>query len=112
TRPASPATTACVETTSTRRVVNASSCSATGTMFLLFGSTTTASAGQASTAWSSSAVDGFIDWPPATTSCTPRLRKSRCTPSPVATATTAVVQASAAGSSLSVDATVLGSTTH
>ena len=37
------------------------------------------------------AVDGFIDCPPATTCCTPRLVSKRRTPSPTATATTAVV---------------------
>ena len=38
-----------------------------GTMFLLFGSTITASAVHASTASRICAVDGFIDCPPATT---------------------------------------------
>ena len=36
------------------------------------------------------AVEGFIDWPPGTMWCTPRDRKIRPMPSPVATATTAV----------------------
>ena len=38
---------------------------------------------------SSSAVEGFIDWPPLTTWCTPSERKMRRMPSPVHTATTA-----------------------
>ena len=51
----------------------------------------------ASTASSSCAVDGFIDWPPATTACTPSEWKMRRMPSPVATATTAVVTAGPRG---------------
>jgi hypothetical protein len=62
-----------VGTTLTVRDVWASTCSATGMMFLLFGRMTTWSAGTRSTMASSSAVDGFIDWPPATMPCTPRL---------------------------------------
>jgi hypothetical protein len=50
-----------VGTTCTVLVVWASTCSATGTMFLLFGRMTTWSAGTFSTASSSSAVEGFID---------------------------------------------------
>ncbi len=46
-------------------------------MFLLFGSTTTQSDAHASTASRICAVDGFIDWPPATTRCTPRLVSRR-----------------------------------
>ena len=74
-------------------------CSATGTMFLLFGRMTTSSAGAASTAASSSAVDGFIDWPPVTIRCTPSEWKMRRTPSPVDTATTAVHTGSVLGRS-------------
>ena len=44
-----------------------------------------------STAATRSAVDGFIDWPPATRTRTPRERKMRPTPSPTTTATTDVV---------------------
>ena len=53
-------------------------------MFLLFGRTITESAGHRSTASRICAVDGFIDWPPATISCTPRLASRRRTPSPTA----------------------------
>ena len=49
-------------------------------MFLLFGSTITRSAAQRCTASRICAVDGFIDWPPATMCCTPRLAKSRSRP--------------------------------
>ena len=62
-----------VGTTLTMREVWASTCSATGMMFLLLGRMTTWSAGTASTAARRSAVEGFIDWPPATMPCTPRL---------------------------------------
>ena len=60
-----------VGTTMTVFWVSASSCWATGMMFLLFGSTTTCWALTASTAASSSAVLGFSVWPPVTTPCTP-----------------------------------------
>ena len=63
-------------------------------MFLLFGSTITESAAQRCTASRICAVDGFIDWPPATMCCTPRLAKSCSRPSPTATATTPVVTCS------------------
>ena len=78
-----------VATTRTVLAVWASTCPATAMMFGLLGRTTTSSAGTASTASSRSAVDGFIDWPPATTRRTPRDRKMSRTPSPLATATTA-----------------------
>ena len=64
-------------------------------MFLLLGRMTTWSAGAASTASSSWAVDGFIVWPPVTMPCTPSEWKMRRMPSPVATATTAVSTGSA-----------------
>ena len=49
----------------------------------------------ASTASRICAVDGFIDCPPATTCCTPRLREAACaSPSPTATATTPVATCS------------------
>ena len=80
-----------VGTTRTVFAVSASSCSATGMMFLLPGSTTTWSAGAASTAASSSAVDGFSVWPPVTIACTPSSRKSSAIPGPLLTATAAQV---------------------
>src|SRR4029078_8776757 len=87
---ASASTTECVGTTATDLDVSASTCRATATMFLLLGSTITESLGQRSTASRICAVDGFIDWPPATIHWTPRLARSRRTPSPTAIATTAV----------------------
>ena len=54
-----------VGTTTTVFDVSASTCSATGMMFLLFGRITTCSALTCSTASSSSAVDGLSVWPPA-----------------------------------------------
>ena len=80
-----------VGTTLTDLSVSSTTCSATGTMFLLLGSTITWSAGTASTASRICAVAGFMDWPPATMRCTPRERKMRPMPSPVPTATTEVV---------------------
>ena len=65
-RAAKPSVIPLVGTTRTRLSVRASTCSATGTMFLLLGRITTSSAGTASTDSSSSAVEGFIDCPPAT----------------------------------------------
>ena len=53
--------------------------------------------GTRSTASRICAVDGFIDCPPATTSCTPRLWSSRRTPSPTPTATTPVATRSPDG---------------
>jgi hypothetical protein len=79
-----------VGTTRTVLVVWASTCSATGMMFLLFGRITTSWAGTRSTASRSWAVDGFIVWPPTTRPRTPKERKIFITPRPVATATTAV----------------------
>ena len=90
---ASASGTLCVAMTATCLSVSASTCFATATMFLLLGSTITASAAHASTASRICAVDGFIDWPPATTCCTPRLVSRRRMPSPTPTATTAVVTA-------------------
>ncbi len=52
----------------------------------------TAPALHASTASRICAVEGFIDCPPATTCCTPRLVNKRRTPSPTPTATTPVVR--------------------
>ena len=49
-------------------------------MFLLFGSMTTESAGTRSTASRIWAVDGFIDWPPATTAWTPTLAQQPADP--------------------------------
>ena len=80
-----------VGTTTTVFDVSASTCSATGMMFLLFGRITTWSALTCSTVSSSSAVDGFSVWPPVTMPCTLRLAKSSASPSPLQTATTAVV---------------------
>ena len=80
-----------VGTTTTVFVVSASTCSATGMMFLLLGRITTWSALTCSTVSSSSAVDGFIVWPPVTTPCTPSWANSSTRPSPQHTATTAVV---------------------
>ena len=87
-----------VGTTSTRFSVRLFTCSATGMMFRLLGRTITSGAGAASTASRIWAVDGFIDWPPATIRWTPREVKIRPMPSPVATATTAVGTSSADGS--------------
>ena len=77
---ASASGTLVVATTATCFSLSASTCLATATMFLLFGSTITQSAAHASTASRICAVDGFIDWPPATTCCTPRLVSRRRTP--------------------------------
>ena len=52
---------------------------------------TTSGAGTDSTACTRSAVEGFIDWPPVTTACTPIDFRIETTPSPTATAMTAVV---------------------
>ena len=98
-RAAKPSATPTVFTTRTRLPVRASTCSATGTMLPLFGSTTTSSAGAASTASRICAVDGFMDWPPATIWWTPSDRKMRRMPVPVATATTAVAGTGQADSS-------------
>ena len=70
------------------------------------------SAVHASTASRICAVDGFIDWPPATTCCTPRLVSRRRTPSPTPTATTAVVTAGATRQPRSRSATTSASRTH
>ena len=70
---------------------SASTCSATGRMFLLLGRITTSSEPTASTALTRSAVAGFIVWPPTTRWWTPRERKMRPMPSPETTATTLVV---------------------
>ena len=51
-----------------------------------------------STASRRSAVDGFIDCPPVTTTCTPSDRKIRPMPWPTPTATTPVVTRSSGGS--------------
>jgi hypothetical protein len=80
-----------VGTTTTVFDVRASTCSATGMMFLLLGSITTWSALTCSTTSSSSAVDGFSVWPPVTMPCTFRFENSSASPSPLHTATTAVV---------------------
>src|SRR5262249_10478196 len=88
---ASASGTLVVGTTATRLSVSASTWRATATMFLLLGSTTTESDAHASTASRIWAVDGFIDWPPATTRCTPRLVGGGGAASPTRTATTAVV---------------------
>ena len=71
-----------VGTTSTVFVVSASTCSATGMMFLLLGRITTWSALTCSTVSSSSAVDGLSVWPPVTMPCTRRLENSSASPSP------------------------------
>ncbi len=62
-------------------------------MLPLFGSTITSSQSSASTASTNSAIEGFIDWPPARSPWTPRDRKMRPMPSPLATATTLVTGA-------------------
>ena len=72
--------------------LSASTCSATGRMFLLLGRITTSSEATASTALTRSAVAGFIVWPPTTRWCTPSERKMRPMPSPETTATTLVVR--------------------
>ena len=74
-------------------MVRASSCSATGMMFLFPGRTTTWPELTCSTASSSSAVDGFIVCPPRTMPCTPSSRNSSLIPAPLLTATTAHVTA-------------------
>ena len=84
-------------TTHTDLAVRSSTRSATGRMLPLLGRMITSSDRTASTASTSSAVDGFMDWPPAMSPCTPRDRKIRPTPSPVATATTPVVGAGPGG---------------
>ena len=91
---ASASTTAAVGTTVTGRSASSGTWRATGTMFLLLGSTITPSAAHCCTASRICAVDGFIDCPPATMCCTPRLAKSCSRPSPTATATTPVATCS------------------
>ena len=59
-------------------------------MFLLLGKMMTLSEGVVSTAWRISLVLGFIVWPPGTTAAAPRLPKTSISPSPEATAITAV----------------------
>ena len=56
-------------------------------MFELFGRTMTASAFTEPMASSKSFVEGFMVWPPETTTSTPRLFKMAALPSPAATAT-------------------------
>ena len=80
-----------VATTRTVLSVSASTCSATGRMFLLLGRITTSSDPTDSTAFTRSAVAGFMVWPPTTWWCTPSERKMRPMPSPDTTATTLVV---------------------
>ena len=75
--------------------VRPSTCSATGMMFLLLGRMHDLVGRHRLDRLEQLAVDGFIDWPPATTPCTPSEWKIRRMPSPVATATTAVVTGSA-----------------
>ena len=86
-----------VGTTQTDLSVRSSTRSATGLMFPLLGRMMTESERTASTASTSSAVDGFMDCPPAMSRCTPRERKILPMPSPVATATTPVVGAGPGG---------------
>src|SRR5450631_1401825 len=74
-----------VGTTQTRLLLSSSTRLATGRMLPLLGSTTTSSDARASTASTSSAIDGFIDWPPAISRWTPSERKMRPMPSPLAT---------------------------
>ncbi len=76
---------------------SSAACSATATMFLLFGRITTSAPGTDSTTSRICSVDGFIDWPPATMWWTPREWKMRRIPSPVATATTDVTGAGSSG---------------
>ncbi len=87
---ARPSATLLVGTTCADRDARRAACSATGTTFLLFGSTITPSDAVASMASRIWAVEGFMDWPPATISWTPRDRRIPSMPSPAPTATTAV----------------------
>ena len=98
-----------VGTTVTTWSTRPATCSATGRMFLLLGSTTTFAEPVARTASTRSAVEGFIDWPPWTSVRTPSERKIRPTPSPTTTATTDVV---GAGPSSSTSSTTLASRTQ
>ena len=70
-------------------------------MFLLFGRMMTASALTAPTASSRSFVEGFMVWPPDTTTSTPRLSRILALPSPAATATKPSGLRSAASSAAS-----------
>ena len=63
---ANPSTIPLVGTTRTVLVESSLTCIATGRMLSLLGSRTTSSEGTASTTSRICAVDGFIDWPPAT----------------------------------------------
>ena len=73
-------------------------CIAAGTMFRLFGSKTTSSAGALSTASQRSWTLGFIVLPRATVMEAPRLLNKASSPLPHATATTATESAGASAS--------------
>ncbi len=80
-----------VGTTRTVLPASASTWSATGRMFLLLGRITTSAEPTDSTAFTRSAVAGFMVCPPTTRWWTPSERKMRPMPSPETTATTLVV---------------------
>ena len=65
-RAANPSTIPLVGTTRTVLVASSHTCMATGRMLSLLGSSTTSSEGTDSTTSRIWAVDGFMDWPPAT----------------------------------------------
>ena len=97
-----------VGTTHTRLALSSSTRLATGRMLPLLGSTITSSEARASTAATSSAIDGFIDWPPAIRRWTPSERKIRPMPSPLATATTLVTGVGPSGACDGPEASIAG----
>ena len=88
-----------VGTTRTFLAEWAAACSAAATTLRLLGNTTTCSADDAAMAARISSVDGLADCPPLTICRAPSERNIRFTPSPEATATTALVTGSSGGSS-------------
>ena len=77
-------------TTAMCRLLIPAACSAVRMTLPLLGSSTTSSAPRSSTACSSCAALGFMDWPPSTTAWQPSSRKRALLPSPATTATTTV----------------------